>query len=171
MPAMDSQMPVKAAAQPACQQMRKDMWKAIEARYCAGDSLATLVDAYGVKRDAIIKRSQLDKWPTARRIAKAQDQAVVTSDPASIIADVWRRRGEQSREEVYQGSNKALRRFFAAAPVPQSFKEAAVAEKLLAKALEPDGEKQNKQNKLDVNLAFLLGHITPTPCRVSPIDV
>lgn len=164
---MSSQMPVKAVPQPACRQMRQDMWKAIQVRYCAGDSLATLVQVYGVKRDAIIKRSQLDKWPTARRIAKAQDQTIVTGEPASLIADVWRRRGEQSREEIFQGACKALRRFFAAAPVPQSFQEAAVAEKMLSKAIDPHA---GSEAKFDVNLAVL---VNPDFCprRVAPIDV
>lgn len=142
------------------------MWKAIEARYCAGDDLATLVEAYGVKRDAIIKRSQLDKWPTAKRIAKAQDQAVVTTEPASLIADVWKRRGEKSREEIFQGTSKALRRFFAMSPVPQSFQEAAAADKMLSKAIDPNGEKESKMN---INLAMLVSDFEPR--RVAPIDV
>lgn len=141
-----------ADVQPTSRQLRRTMWKAIETRYCAGDSLATLVEAYSVSRDAIIKRSQLEKWPTPRRIAKAQGQAIVTDDPASLIADVWNRRGIQAREEVYQGSSTALRKFFSMSPVPTSFQEAAVVEKMLSRAIAPDGV---GESKTDVRLMIL----------------
>jgi hypothetical protein len=143
---MKSLKPPSADVQPTSRKIRRKMWKAIEVRYCAGDRISTLVEAYGVTRHAIIKRSQLEKWPTPRRIAKAQGQGIYTDDPASMIAEVWNRRGAQTREEVYQGTSKALRRFFAMSPVPQSFQEAAAAEKMLSKAIDPTGASETKPN-------------------------
>jgi hypothetical protein len=78
------------------------------------------------------------------------------SDPASQVAALWASRKEGQREALYQGTNKALQRFFALAPVPQTFSEAAIAEKLLSKSIDPDAS-QSSQSNVSIQLLATQG--------------
>jgi hypothetical protein len=76
---------------------------------------------------------------------KANKGTLPVDDPAMAVAALWKGRGDSVREQLYQGSRKALERFFAMSPVPQSFAEAATAEKLLSKAIDPSSERLQSQ--------------------------
>jgi adenosylcobinamide amidohydrolase len=66
---------------------------------------------------------------------------------------MWTERGEEGREAIYQGTKKALQRFFAMAPVPQTFAEAATAAKLMKEAINPNEGKEANQG--GINIAVL----------------
>lgn len=140
-------------------------WKVIEALYCAGELAATLGERYGIQPATIHSKASKDRWPTPNRIIRAaQKEELITDDPASALADLWTRRKAESRESLYKGSKKALERFFAHSPVPQSFAEAAIAEKLLAKAIDPDADKEKTSS--NVNIGFLCNGFEPKPIDV-----
>lgn len=112
-------------------------WAQMQALAEAGVPYPEIAADFPVGVDAIRKRSTERQWVTPARLAKAAKGQLSADDPATLVAALWKQRGEQSREEIYQGANKALQRFFALAPVPASFNEAATAAKLLKEAIQP----------------------------------
>lgn len=143
--------PVLTAIHPGKKVSDED-WNVLKSLYEAGESAGVLAEKYGIKPSTIHSRSSKQRWATPQRITRAKSLELVSSDPASAVADLWARRKGESRESVYQGAKKALDRFFAMAPVPQSFSEAAIAEKMLSKAIDPEVDQDTKGN---INLAIL----------------
>ncbi len=133
-------------------------WEIIKTLYCAGEGAAALAERYGIQPSTIHSRASKLRWPTQNRIARA-DLSVATSDPAAALAALWTQRKEETRDALYTNSKKALERFFAHSPVPQSFAEAAIAEKMLAKAIDPDAGKERGPS--NTNVSFLIGDVTP----------
>lgn len=128
-------------------------WEVIKSLYCAGVSSGDIAKDYPITSSTIRKRATVEKWPTPQRISRAiKTGQRNTDDPAAAIADLWESRKQEGRESVYQGSKKALERFFAMAPVPQSFQEAAIAHKMMEKAIDPS---EGKAAPTNVNLALL----------------
>jgi hypothetical protein len=173
----DSPTPIKLNITPLSRvdpQMKvsKEQWEVIKALYCAGEKATVIAPKYGIKPETINKKAYKDKWPTPGRIKLAQANPMVeTNDPAQALAALWTERGEQSRESVYQGAKKALDRFFAMSPIPQTFQEAAVAHKMLKEAVDPTGS--NEGQRTNVNIAVLTNKgFAPIPSNGSePIDV
>ena len=127
----------------------KDDWKTIRSLIEAGAKAKDVAKRYGISPVTINTTSCKEKWATPMRVAKAAklaESSLSLSDPASAVAALWAERKEASRESLYQGSKKALERFFAMAPVPQSFNEAATAHKLLQNAIEPEGPPERSTN-------------------------
>lgn len=127
-------------------------WQMIRDLVCAGASATELAEKYNIEPNTIHRKASVEKWPTPRRIQKAQSKGLPVGDPASMIAKMWSKRQGESREEVYQGASKSLRRFWAKSPVPQNFAEAAIAEKMLNKAIDPT---EGKSDNSDPNLQLL----------------
>ena len=126
----------------------------IKALYCQGMPAPELAVKYGIKPATINKWASKEKWPSPGRVSRAQKHPVAeANDPAAAIAQMWTERGEQGRETVYQGANKAIQRFFAMAPVPQTFAEAATAVKLMKEAINPNEGKEQSQG--GINIAVL----------------
>ena len=121
-----------------------EQWSTIQALYCAGVDAKTIAKDYPIKPSSIHSRASKSKWPTPNRITRRANQSAVTDDPASALASLWKDREDKSREKVFQGASKALGRFFATAPVPQSFAEAATAAKLMNEAIKPPSEDEGK---------------------------
>jgi hypothetical protein len=124
-----------------------EQWLIIRSLIEAGAKAAEVAKQFGIAKGTIHERSSDERWATPTRVAQALsrgDQDV--SDPAAAVASLWAKRKEDQRESLYQGTNKALQRFFAMAPVPQTFAEAATAEKLLAKAIDPDAANASQGN-------------------------
>lgn len=132
--------------------MTSTQWLEVRARAELGEPYDTIAARFPIGVSAIEKKAQLQKWTTPARISKGMRNELPKDDPASIVADVWKERGLKARETVYMGASKALDRFFAMAPVPQSFGEAQIAAKLLNDAIKPPEEQQANGN---VNLAIL----------------
>lgn len=144
--------PVLLAPCPA-RKITDEQWDIIKALYCAGKSSAEIAKDYPITSSAIRKRATLQKWPTPSRINRAiKTGARPTDDPAAAIADLWEQRKQEGRESVYQGAQKALQRFFAMSPVPQSFQEAQIAHKMMEKAIDPS---EGKALQTNVNLQVL----------------
>lgn len=147
---MDSSDPTPAPRAPLLAKhpgkiVRDEDWPIIRSLIEAGAKAPDVAKRYGISPVTINTKACKEKWATPRRVAKAKDQLAV-NDPASAVAALWASRNEQSRETIYQGSIKALERFFALSPVPTSFNEALAADKLLSKAINPSGESQPTQN-------------------------
>lgn len=143
-------------------------WDVIKALYCQGVSAVKLAEKYPIKADTIRKKASKDQWATPGRINRAlRSPKTSVDDPASAVAALWKERGEKGRESIYQGSQKALDRFFSAAPVPQSFAEAATAAKLMNEAITPPVVDEKAGN---VNLAILSTQGFQ-PKRVVDVDV
>ena len=122
-------------------------WLVIRSLIEAGALARDVAKQFGIAKGTIHERSSDERWATPTRVANALargDQD--TSDPAAQVAALWASRKDQQREALYQGTNKALQRFFAMAPVPQTFAEAATAEKLLSKAIDPDAANSSQAN-------------------------
>jgi hypothetical protein len=119
--------------------IRDEDWVGIRHMAEQGMSYEELAGQFGVQPCTIGKRASKERWLTPTRIARAKNGNVAEDDPALAIADIWKRRGVETRDEVYQGARKALSRFFAMSPVPQSFAEAATAHKMLKEAIDPTG--------------------------------
>ena len=139
-------------------------WNLIRELYCAGANANDLAARFGIKPCTIHKKASVNKWVTPMKLAIAAKRGVPTDDPAGAVAELWKQRQGEARESIYQGSKKALDRFFAMAPVPASFAEAAIAEKMLNKAIDPTEGKTVQQN---VNLSLL----TSNDFSPRPIDV
>lgn len=159
-PLMADPIPVK----PPLSAGDKDL---IRSLYCAGEKATILAKRFQISPKVIYHMAQRGKWATPQRIGKAaKSDIVATNDPAVEVAALWNRRSEASRNRVYDGASKALERFYAMSPVPQSFKEAQITQDMLDKAINPSaGGKPTDSPGLttNVNLAFLTNNLSPVP--------
>ena len=124
-----------------------EQWACIRSMIEAGASAPDVAKSYGLAPATINTKAHKESWATPRRVAAAlasNDQNV--DDPAARVAALWASRKEDSRETLFQGASKSLQRFWAMAPVPQSFSEAAIADKMLAKAIEPYPDQAGASN-------------------------
>lgn len=127
-------------------------WSIIRALAEAGQPYADISERFNIQPNTISKRASLERWVTPMRLSKASAGELSANDPASAVASLWAGRKEKSREVTFQGASKALDRFFAMAPVPQSFSEAAIALKMMDQAITPPSEQDNSHN---INIAVL----------------
>lgn len=133
-----------------------EQWEEMKALLCVAEVPATEVaPKFGINADYLRQVARKNNWPTPSRIRKAQrePETLTTGDPALAVADIWLKRKEESRGQIYEGAQKALQRFFAHSPVPQSFAEAATAKRMMDEAIDPD--KGKTQEGANVNLAIL----------------
>jgi len=142
-------VPLKPVLMARCphKKVSDDDWLIIRSLIEAGALARDVAKQFNIAKGTIHERSSDERWATPTRVANALargDQD--TSDPAAAVAALWASRKEGQREALYQGTNKALQRFFALAPVPQTFAEAAAAEKLLSKAIDPEGSSASQSN-------------------------
>lgn len=140
-----------------------EAWPLIRDRYCAGEKSSVLAEEYGCSAALIRLRATQDKWPTPRRIKRAQQlpDEYETNDPALAIAEMWNRRKDEQREDIYQNTKKCLNRFFALSPIPSNFQEAKIAKDMLDKAIDPSG---GEADKTSVKLSILTqGDFSPRP--------
>lgn len=124
-----------------------EQWACIRSMIEAGAAAPDVAKSYGLAPATINTKAHKECWATPRRVAAAlasNDQNV--DDPAALVAAIWAKRKEDARESLFQGASKSLSRFFALAPVPQTFSEAAIAEKLLSKAIDPDASSAAQSN-------------------------
>jgi hypothetical protein len=133
--------------------MTRLQWLEVKVRAESGESYHSIAAAYPIGIDSIKKRAVTERWVTPRRLQQGVRGELSQSDPATAAANVWLKRKEEARESTFQGASRALSRFFAMAPVPQSFAEAILAKKMLDQAINP--ELVNEAGKGDVNLAVL----------------
>ena len=141
--------------------VRDEDWPVIRHLAEAGVRYAEIAERFGIKPTTIEKQSQLEKWLTPQRLAKARNGTVAVNDPANAVVEVWRQRGAESRDMVFMGAKKSLERFFALSPVPQTFAEAATALKMVKDAIEPNGPIDTQRN---VSISILAGKdFSPSP--------
>ena len=122
-------------------------WGKIRSLIEAGANAPDVAKQFGLAPATINTKAHKECWATPRRVAAAlaaNDQNA--DDPAALVAALWVKRKEDARESLYQGTTKSLQRFFAMAPVPQTFSEAAIAEKLMSKAIDPDASSASNSN-------------------------
>lgn len=127
--------------------------------YEAGSTAEALATRFGVAVGTVYSYASKGHWATPRRILKAQTLSPSlssTNDPAAAVAALWLERKARARDVLYHGATKALDRFFATAPVPQSFAEAATASKMLESAINPDPARAS-----NTNIAFLINDSPP----------
>ncbi len=134
------------------QKMSKADWLQVKARAESGESYDSIAALFPIGTSAIVKKAVTEKWVTPRRLAKGMRGELSANDPAAASAAIWKERRETARETVFQGARKSLERFFAMAPIPQSFGEAAIAAKLMQDSISPPEEQQGNGS---VNLAIL----------------
>jgi hypothetical protein len=134
------------------EKMSKAQWLEVKARAEAGEAYESIAARFPIGTSAIVKKAVNERWVTPRRLQKGLRGELSANDPASAAAAVWAERKQDARETVFQGARKSLERFFAMAPVPQSFGEAAIANKLMNDAISPPEEQASHTN---VNLAVL----------------
>ena len=122
-------------------------WLIIRSLIEAGGIAKDIAAKYGIAKSTIHERSCTERWASPKRVAlalKNNDQC--TDDPAALVAAMWAKRGLEARESLFQLSSKAMQRFAAMAPVPATFAEAAIAEKMLSKAIDPDSSSGGQSN-------------------------
>lgn len=130
--------------------VRDEDWPVIRSLMEAGAKAPDVAKKYGISPVTINTKACKEKWATPSRVAKAKNQ-IIEGDPASAVAALWSDRKASARETAYQGYQKALQRFFALAPVPQTFSEAAIASKLLNQAIDPDsGSSQSSSTTVNI---------------------
>lgn len=138
-----AQRPIFLREHPS-QKVSLEQWSAIRSIMEAGGVAEDVAKRFGIQPSTIHKRGTKERWATPNRIRAAlQKSEVITGDPAAEVAALWKERETNAREMIFQGSNKALQRFFSMSPVPQSFAEAATAQKLLKEAITPAQEGQS----------------------------
>lgn len=138
-----------------------EAWPAIRHLVESGVRYREVADRFGVKESTISTRASKERWLTPQRLALAKNGNVKVDDPAAAVAEVWRQRGAESRDMVFEGSKRALERFYALSPVPQSFAEAATALKMVKDAIDPSGCVDSKQN-VSISILATKG-FTPQP--------
>jgi hypothetical protein len=166
----DSPQPQGEALQPQrqvlmrpdpCLKVPLESWPAIRHLAESGVRYKEIAERFDISVSTIEKRSVIEKWLTPQRLAKARNGNVSTNDPALAVVDVWKAREAESREQVHNGMSKAIERFLAMSPVPQSFAEAATAIKLRDQAINPSGFNDTKGN-VSISILATKG-FTPQP--------
>lgn len=142
--------------------VRDSDWPVIRSLAEQGVTYGELGERFGVKAQTIRKRASQEKWLTKQRLAMTKNNTIVAEEPALAVLDLWSSRQQETRESVYQGAKKSLERFFAMAPVPQSFQEAATAHKLLKEAIDPNGSSNVGGGGTTVNILATQG-FAPKP--------
>lgn len=137
-------------------------WPVIRSLAEQGVTYGELGERFGVKAQTIRKRSSQEKWLTKQRLAMTKNETIQADEPALAVLDLWSARQQGMRESIYQGSKKALERFFAMSPVPQSFSEAATAAKLLKDAIDPTGSNPSPHAGTTINILAAQG-FSPKP--------
>jgi hypothetical protein len=141
----------------------------LKALYCQGVPAPTLAERYGIKARTINGWASKEKWPSPGRVSRAQKHPVTeASDPAAALAQLWVERATEGRETIYQGAKKAIDRFFAMQPVPQTFAEAATAAKLMKEAINPNEGKDQSQTGISIQVLTQQGFV---PKPVTTLDV
>ena len=138
---MDASEPREILTIPCPQKkVRDEDWPIIKALAEKGMTYKEIGELYGISHFTVGKRACREKWITPMRLSKAKNGTLATtSDPAHHVANLWTARADAAREQVHGGMTKAIERFLAMAPVPQSFAEAAIAVKLRNDAINPAG--------------------------------
>lgn len=142
-------VPLKPVLMAKCphKKVSDDDWLIIRSLIEAGALARDVAKQFGIVKGTIHERSCAERWATPSRVANALARGDLdTSDPAAHVAALWAKRKEDARETLFQGTRKSLDRFFAMAPVPQTFAEAATAEKLLSKSIDPDSSQSGQSN-------------------------
>ena len=119
--------------------VRDSDWLVIRSLAEKGVTYPELAKRFNVKPQTIRKRSCEEKWLTKQRLVMTKNETIVADPATSAVLDLWSERQLEAREQVYQGAQKALARFFAMSPIPQSFAAAATANKLMKDAIDPSG--------------------------------
>ena len=141
----------------------------LKALYCQGVPAPELAKRYGIKPRTINGWASKEKWASPGRVSRALKHPVAeASDPAAALAQLWVERGSAGREAVYQGSKRAVDRFFAMQPVPQTFQEAATAVKLMKEAINPNEGKEQSQTGISIQVLTQQGFV---PKPAATIDV
>lgn len=143
----------------------REEWATIKALAEAGKPYNDIAADYPITSATIRGRSTNERWVTPKRLVKAAKGKLAADDPATAVANLWKGRGTQSREDVYKGASKSLERFFALAPVPDTYAEAKIALEMVEKSISPPSE---SDNSTQVNLAILTsGQFQPAPVVVN----
>lgn len=115
-------------------------WVVIKALAEKGTTYKEIGAMFAISHFTVGRRASKERWITPMRLSKAKNGTLATtSDPAHHVANLWTARADAAREQVHGGMTKAIERFLAMAPVPQSFAEAAIAVKLRNDAINPAG--------------------------------
>jgi hypothetical protein len=139
-----------------------DQWTAIRSLAEQGVEYKEIGSQFGCSGDTIRKRAWQEKWNTPTRVLKAQKGTLSEDDPAMAVAALWNSRSSHLRETVHNGGLKALERFYALSPVPQSFAEAATALKMVNDAINPNGTPS--ESTKNVSISILAGkNFSPQP--------
>lgn len=149
---MDQQQPKATPYKPYQPKATPTQWAEIKLRAEQGEPYEDIAKLYPISVSSIEKKASVERWATPARIQRAVKGLLPPDDPAIPAANVWLQRKEDLRESTFNGAKKALDRFFAMSPVPQSFSEAALAHKLAKEAISPPEEAQPNQN---ISLAIL----------------
>jgi len=131
--------------------VRPEDWHVIRSLAEKGMPYKEIAPKFGISSLYIERRACEEKWLTPTRLARAKKGLVPANDPAMAVISIWAERSDAHREQVYQGAKKSLERFFAMSPVPQTFAEAATANKLLKDAIDPSGS-NNGNSQVQVNI-------------------
>ena len=132
--------------------MSKTQWLEVKARAELGESYESIAMLFPINPQSMRDRATKEKWCTPARIERGMRNELAHDDPAQAVANVWKERKELARNTVYNGTRKALDRFFAMSPIPQSFSEAAIAAKLMNDSISPP---EDNQPSVNMNLAVL----------------
>ena len=141
--------------------VRDSDWPVIRSLAEKGVTYGELAKNYGVTAQLIRARSCKEKWLTKQRLAMTKNETIASDPATAAVLGLWETRQQDAREQVYQGAQKALARFFAMSPVPQTFAEAATANKLMKDAIDPSGS-ASSNGSTTVNILATQG-FSPRP--------
>jgi hypothetical protein len=137
-------------------------WPVIRHLVESGVRYKEVAERWGIKESTISTRASKERWLTPQRLALAKNGNAKVDDPANAVVDVWRQRGAESRDMIFDGAKRSLQRFFAMSPVPQSFAEAATAKKMLDDSINPNGTPSDSTK--NVSISILAGkNFAPQP--------
>ncbi len=170
-------------------------WNAIREYAEAGNTLVEIHRAFGVSHVSVRKKAGEEQWKVpfvrtrestelVKQKAVAQNQAAVAKAELKLReaelkamensaklkkAEDLISLAEQAKSTIVHGAAESLKEFFRGSPVPETFKDAKIAQEMLQLAM---GEQKDKPT---INIGFLLpaalrgdSHSTPV---VVEIDV
>jgi hypothetical protein len=141
--------------------VRDTDWPVIRSLAEKGVTYGELAKNYGVTAQLIRARSCKEKWLTKQRLIMTKNETIVADPATAAVLGLWETRQQDARESIYQGAKKSLERFFAMSPIPQTFAEAATANKLMKDAIDPSGS-ASSNGSTTVNILATQG-FSPRP--------
>jgi transposase len=132
-----------------------------------GLSIGQAAEKFGIKYDAVQKRSRREGWERApEKPLPDKVQLERTRELSALVRESWAERGERHRSAMFDLASRAIGE--AKVPAPKNWRDLETADKIARRAA--GLEDADAQGRTIVNLA-LLGEAEPAVLEIRPESV